>query len=300
LLSISAAPSYLHASVYTSAYTQANTSSEGQTLNDDKAVTFGLESTDPDEGLRQALELADAVKDGNEQAMQRLIYAGASLSEAAKQAKTLTFETKQYISSCVARRVKWLRTQDASRKMYSTDLIIQQSDDSAISAMCTLTEHGYLAATACSNGSIYIWCCVDDKQLETLYEPYIPLSFNRYSSDPRRLLNVGLRQTITAAHNGNISALCSLPKGNKTGALLASCGTDGTIKLWNLHDSKSVRELTCKTKQLIATIDSNGETLLAACNDHIELWNLDTDNYVKWQPSVHLWHDLKGMYSIFA
>jgi WD40 repeat protein len=292
LISISAAPSYLCASVYTCAYTQASASSEGQTLNDDKAATFGLELTDLDEGLRQALELADAAKDGNEQAIQRLIYAGASLSEAAKQAKTLTFATKQYISSCVVGRVKWLREQYASQKMYCPDLIIQHSDNSAISAMCSLTEHGYLAATACSNGNIYVWCCVDDKQLEIPYEPYDP-----HSSDPRRLLNVTLRHTIAAAHNGNISALCSLPKGNMTGAVLASCGTDGTIKLWNLHDSKPVRELTCKTKHLIATIDSNGQSLLAACNDHIELWNLNTEDYVKWQPETrgHL-----CMYAIFA
>jgi WD40 repeat protein len=153
--------------------------------------------------------------------------------------------------------------------MYSNSL--QHSKGSVITAMCTLTEHGCLAATGCEDGSIHVWCYVDNVVPELVFEARC---ITQYQTE--------LRCSI-AAHYGSVTALCSIPKGNQSSAVLASCSCDGTIKLWTI-DGREVGFMRCMTKQLIVTTGVSGQTLLAACNSHIELWNLDTDDYCKWQP----------------
>jgi WD40 repeat protein len=244
--------------------------SDASYVYEDDDVEFGFEASDPNEAAKQSQALASAAVDSNKLLIQRLIRQGASLSRTAAQAIDLSNETKQHISACIAHRMLDLQKQyEHSNEMYCNSL--QHPKGSVITALCTLTEHGCLAATGFDNGSIYIWCYTDNVVPELVFETRI---ITQYQTE--------LRCSI-AAHYSTITALCSIPKGNKSSAVLASCSTDSTIKLWTI-DGREVRYMRCMTKQLIVTASLNGQTLLAACNSHIELWNLDTDDYCKWQP----------------
>jgi WD40 repeat protein len=241
---------------------------------EDDDVEFGYEASDPDEAQKQSQALASAAVDGNRQLIQRLVRQGASLSRTAAQANALSSETKQHISACIAHRMLDLQKQyEHSNEMYCNSL--QHPKDSVITAMCTLTEHGCLAATACEDGSIHIWCYADNMQPELVFDAR---SITQCQTELRRSI---------AAHYSSVTALCSIPKGNKSSAVLASCSTDGTIKLWTI-DGSEVGYMRCMTKQLIITTSLSGHTILAACNSNIELWNLDTDSYCKWQPCKYI------------
>eukprot|EP00953_Heterococcus_sp_UTEX-ZZ885_P009388 5539-Heterococcus_DN1.PRE.1 len=243
---------------------------EASYVYEDDDVEFGFAASDPDEVAKQAQALASAAADSNKLLIQRLIRQGASLSRTAAQANDLSSETKQHISACIAHRMLDLQKQyEHSNEMYCNSL--QHPNGSVITAMCTLTEHGCLAATGCEDGSIHVWCYTDNVVLELVFKAS---SITQYQTE--------LRCSI-AAHYGSVTALGSIPESNKNSAELASCSTDGTIKLWTI-DGREVGFMRGMTKQLIVTTGVSGHTLLAACNSHIELWNLDTDDYCKWQP----------------
>eukprot|EP00953_Heterococcus_sp_UTEX-ZZ885_P009385 5538-Heterococcus_DN1.PRE.1 len=243
---------------------------EASYVYEDDDVEFGFAASDPDEVAKQAQALASAAADSNKLLIQRLIRQGACLSRTAAQANDLSSETKQHISACIVHRMLDLQKQyEHSNEMYCNSLLHPKG--SVITAMCTLTEHGCLAATGCEDGSIHVWRYVDNVVPELVFEARC---ITQYQTE--------LRCSI-AAHYGSVTALCSIPKGNKNSAVLASCSTDGTIKLWTI-DGREVGYMRCMTKQLIVTTSLNDHTLLAACNSHIELWNLDTDDYCKWQP----------------
>jgi hypothetical protein len=100
---------------------------------------------------------------------------------------------------------------------------------------------------------------------------------------------------------GVLVSICALPLTAASDAAFAtystSCGRN-SIKLWSRARKsvrmrlmeqgklKTVTELRCEssTTKMIATVNSERHTLIAACGSYLELWNVTTGVYNKWKP----------------
>jgi hypothetical protein len=192
--------------------------------------------------------------------VQKLI-AGVVSNAAAPATGGLAHEQLAFISSYVTEQM--LRS-DA----YHTYCTSWHRPAGCITAMCNLTAHaGMLAAVACDKGSISIWA-------------------SKATAGAEKFCHELKTSFAASTGTGRIVSLCSLPKNHVSGAALASCESDGTIKLWSLDGVEKVK-LQCDgadAAQMIAVRSADGHTLLAACNTHIELWDINTNKHIKWQP----------------
>lgn len=82
-------------------------------------------------------------------------------------------------------------------------------------------------------------------------------------------------------HDDKVSHVAFSPK---SGSVLASTSTDGTLRVWNVNDRQTTR--ICKFSSLscgepVAAFTPDGEFLIVGARDSMTMWNVDTGEYVK-------------------
>jgi hypothetical protein len=121
-------------------------------------------------------------------------------------------------------------------------------------------------------------------------------------------LEVTKSVTLDSHHPQAITSICAVPPGADKNAAYVTCSKGdssqpngdyfGRIMLWDNNGTalcmrlgiNEVTQLNCDAtvSRVISTVNSNKETLIAACNEHfIELWNVTTGTHLEpWQPGA--------------
>lgn len=156
---------------------------------------------------------------------------------------------------------KHARTQEFHKKLRNLTIYCSQIGDTRPVSSCQFSPNSKMLATSSWSGLCKLWSIPDCQPIRTL-----------------------------RGHTHQVGAIVFHPRATvslpSTGCCLASCSTDGSVKLWNLESDEPIGDIDAHMPHRVARVafHPSGRFLATCCFDHSwRLWDLEVQEEIMHQ-----------------